>query len=160
MIRHLEGKHPIKNVIWRNSHAGWHAGPAEIQHCWIPNTRIRATARGPGHMEREHWLSTGWILGGSTRPASARAPDKNPRIWKGGLIQGRNKEITPPLPVQLVQPLLTAARLEYRTMDTMLKIVSPVGGYGINTQFNGSSLEGSLSVCEVFPWFQKFVTNW
>ena len=87
MIRHLEGKHPIKNVIWRNSHAGsrWHAGPAEIQHCWIPNTRIRATARGPGHMEREHWLTTGWILGGSTRPASARAPDKNPRIWKGGL---------------------------------------------------------------------------
>ena len=58
-------------------------------------------------------------------------------------IRPYNKEITPPLPVQLVQPLLIAARLEYRTMDTVLKAV---GGYGINTQFNGSSVEGSHGI--------------
>ena len=40
-------------------------------------------------------------------------------------------QLSPPLPVQLVQPLLTAARLEYRTMDTMLKIGSVEGSHGI-----------------------------
>ena len=54
-----------------------------------------ATARGPGHMERglHQWLTTGWILGGSTRPASARAPDRwtpSIRVYgKAALLVGR-----------------------------------------------------------------------